>query len=75
MLVVPLLIYSLLGQGTLSVLVLCIGEDDHVAVELDHHDSGAPSLSLRSGEVETMVSLKEGRGSCLDIPLQRLPYH
>ena len=65
------LAYSLVGFGTSADVVLCLGGDGHVAIELgrdgacvasDHHDE-------ESTQCEMTVAPHCHCGPCLDIPL------
>ena len=60
--VIPFLIYSLIGQGILSGLVVCIGENKDVGIELNNHCSETiPSNCVLDASRTCNV--------CLDIPI------
>ncbi len=73
-LLVLLLTFSLTGQGLLPGIVLCIGEDDHIAVEFSHNGtncfySSPDSESVFSPLIFMKTSEKTDQKSCSDIPL------
>lgn len=75
LLLMPLLIFSLLGQGLTTDIVLCIGESDHVAFELDCKSSKGKCPEAMKGKkvldstFASGLAIQETGSSCLDIPL------
>jgi hypothetical protein len=75
LLVLPLLLFSLVGQGIASTLVLCIGESGHVAIEMEQNCTEGfaqePGLMNRDSLVLSLerTSFQKAESSCFDIPL------
>jgi len=75
LLVVPFLLFSLVGQGIASTVVLCIGEDNHIAIEIDSDCAGGfeQGPGLAKGDSLALswesTSLQKAERSCMDIPL------
>jgi hypothetical protein len=73
LLVLPFLLFSLVGQGAVSSLVLCIGDDDHVAIELNDSCSNEAVVKpcKTDGELFAFHDPDHGNADCpcLNIPL------
>lgn len=75
LLIVPFLLFSLVGQGIASTVVLCIGENNHIAIEIDSDCTEGfaqrPGLANRDSLSLLLesTSLQKAERSCLDIPL------
>ncbi len=72
-LITPSLVFSLLGQGAASGLMLCIGESDHIAIEMDQNcpQDSASEAAMSPREPFSLESrrLYQAESSCFDIPL------
>jgi hypothetical protein len=75
LLVLPFLLFSLVGQGIASTLVLCIGESDHIAIEIGRNctEGFAQETGLMNRDSLTLslerTSFQKAESSCFDIPL------
>jgi hypothetical protein len=72
-LILPFTVFALLGQGAASSLVLCIGDDDHVAIELNDSCSKEAVVKPGNPDGELFALLDRDHGNadckCLSIPL------
>jgi len=74
-LVLPFLMYGLLGQAIPSSVVLCIGENDHVALESTGNCPQGFIKNSREADETNASSNLSGKsfqkmgGSCFDIPV------
>jgi hypothetical protein len=74
LLIIPSLIFSLVGQGAASGLMLCIGESEHITIEMYYRNcpqDAAREAATRPQEAPSPESprLYEAESSCFDIPL------
>ena len=73
LLVLPFLVFSLVGQGAASSLVLCIGDDDHIAIELNDNCANDADVKLCKTEEGVFGFHDPDHGNadcpCLNIPL------
>ncbi len=73
LLVSPLMVFSLLGHGAASSLVLCIGENDHLAIELNDACSNEAVTEISHSDERYFALLdgdhRDAHCHCLSIPL------
>ncbi|MDX1764670.1 MAG: hypothetical protein R3231_10145 [bacterium] len=75
LLLLPFLLFALVGQGLASTLVLCIGEDDHIAIEMGQNCEEAFSQAPESVHNHSLdlawqkASFRQAEHGCVDIPL------
>lgn len=65
-----LLIFTLLGQGMVSGIVLCMGGDDHMAIEPFHKSAHYSNVASKAGQHISHLGLDESPySSCIDVPI------